>query len=268
MDAPLPPSIDGKKVFFVQPNSVIQKEMVADLIRLEYEVLLIPEARQARKIFKLYPNCLAFLNIDEGLTEKEWADFVRDIQADPTFSGVKLGILTYNSDPALQRKYLMDLMVPCGFIRLTLRLTESTAIVAKVLEANEARGRRKYLRVHCGENTRLNVRTAKGLIEGRIIDLSSVGMACVLKSSHEIKVHSVLDSIQLQLKGSLCLINGVVMGSRPTGDGSENAYVVLFDPKTSGAQKEKIRTYLLLALQDKIDTILRAKDVQPQASRV
>jgi c-di-GMP-binding flagellar brake protein YcgR len=150
-------------------------------------------------------------------------------------------------------------MVPCGFIKLSLRLGESTEIVAKVLEANEARGRRKYLRVHCGENTRLNVRTADGFIEGRILDISSVGMACVLKSGREMKAHTVLDSIQLQLKGSLCLLNGVVMGSRPVEGSREKAYVVLFDPKTSGVQKEKIRSYLQWALQASIEADLKAK---------
>jgi len=259
MDDSISPDMNGKKVFFVQPSSVIQKEMVAELIRQEYEILLIPEARQARKIFVRYPDCLAFLNLDEGFSEEEWAALVKDIQGDPVLSGVKLGILTYNSDPELQRKYLMDLMVPCGFIKLTLRLAESTAIVAKVLEANEARGRRKYLRVHCGENTRLNVRTSTGVIEGRILDLSSVGMACILKADRQIKLHSVLESIQLQLKGSLCLINGVVMGSRLIGN--EKVHVVLFDPKTSEVQKEKIRAYLQWALQASIEGELKERGV-------
>ena len=255
MDDSLDTAINGKKVFFVQPSSVIQKEMVAELIRQEYEVLLIPEARQAWNVLARYPDCLAFLNLDEGYTEQEWAGFVRDVQSDPTMAKVKLGILTYNADPELARKYLMDLMVPCGFIKLSLRLAESTSIVAKVLDANEARGRRKYLRVHCGENTRLNVRTAKGMVEGRIIDLSSVGMACTLQSGEQLKLHSVLGSIQLQLKGSLCLIGGVVMGSRTIG--AETAYVILFDPKTLSANREKIRGYLQWALQASIDTDLK-----------
>jgi len=251
------PGYNGKKVFFVQPNSVIQKEMVAELIRQEYEVLLISETSRAKRLFTLYPDCLAFLNLDEGLTEEGWETFVTEVQADPALSGVKLGILTYNTDPKLARKYLMDHMVPCGFIKLSLGLAESTSIVLKVLEANEARGRRKYLRVHCGENTKLNLKTDKGMVEGRIIDISSVGMACTLKSSMELKLHSVLESIQLQLKGSLCLVSGVVMGSRPLEDGSGKAYVVLFDPKTPPVQREKIRGYLQWALQSSIEAELK-----------
>lgn len=258
MDETQIPGSSGKKVFFVQPNSVIQKEMVAELIRQEYEVLLIPDAPRAKKLFARHPDCLAFINLDEGMPEGDWELFVREVQGDPAFSGVKLGILTYNTDPELARKYLMEHMVPCGFIKLSLGLAESTAIVLKVLEANEARGRRKYLRVHCGENTRLNVKLGSGVVEGRIIDISSVGMACTLKSSVELKLHSVLDSIQLQLKGTLCLVNGVVMGSRLLEDGSGRVYVVLFDPKTAPVQREKIRGYLQWALQASVEAELRA----------
>lgn len=258
MDDSQTPGYNGKKVFFVQPNSVIQKEMVAELIRQEYEVLLISDATKAKRLFAQYPDCLAFLNLDEGLTEEGWDQLVRDVQGDPALSGVKLGILTYNTDPELARKYLMEHMVPCGFIKLSLGLAESTSIVLKVLEANEARGRRKYLRVHCGDNTKLNLKMGSDVVEGKIIDISSVGMACTLKTAVELKLHSVLDSIQLQLKGTLCLVNGVVMGSRPLDDGSGKAYVVLFDPKMAPVQREKIRGYLQWALQASIDTELKA----------
>jgi hypothetical protein len=251
---------NGKKVFFVQPNSVIQKEMVAELISQEYEVLLISEAAQAKKLFAQYPDCLAFLNIDDGLSEEGWEAFVTEVQADPALSGVKLGILTYNTDQELARKYLMEYMVPCGFIKLSLGLAESTAVVLKVLEANEAKGRRKYLRVHCGDNTKLNIKLLTGVVEGRILDISSVGMACTLKSGIDLKLHSVLESIQLQLKGTLCLVNGIVMGSRPLEDGSGKAYVVLFDPKTAPVQREKIRGYLQWKLQSMIDAEAQGKE--------
>ena len=245
--------MNGKKIFFVQPSSVVQQE---------YEVLLVPEANQARRIFQKYPDCLAFLNIDDGFSEHDWEVLVRETQADPALAGVKLGILTYNTDPKLAHKYLMEYMLPCGFIKLSLGLAESTDIVLKVLGANEARGRRKYLRVHCGPNTKFNYKDSLGkLIDGSLVDLSSVGMACVLNSSNELPLHSKLESIQLQLKGSLCLVDGVVMGSRPLEDGSGKAHVVLFDPKIPPVQKDKIRAYLQWALQSSIEDQLRSRKV-------
>jgi len=87
MDDSQTPGFNGKKVFFVQPNSVIQKEMVAELIRQEYEVLLIPDATKAKRLFAQYPDCLAFLNLDEGLPEEGWDQLVREVQGDPALSG-------------------------------------------------------------------------------------------------------------------------------------------------------------------------------------
>ena len=238
MDDSSTPDYNGKKIFFIQPNSVIQKELVTELIRQEYEVLLVPEVAQAKKIFSRYPDCLAFLNLDEGLSEEGWENFVREVQADPAFAQVKLGIMTYNPDQELAQKYLMDFQLPCGYIKLTLKLEESTSIVLKVLDANEARGRRKYLRVHCGDNTKLNLKLGDSIVEGKVIDLSSVGMACVLNSEKDLALHSMLEKIQLQLKGNLVLVNGIVMGSRPLDDGGR-AYVILFDPKTPDNQRAK-----------------------------
>lgn len=242
----------GKKVFFVAPNSVVQKEMMTDLVHQEYEVHLVPDVAKAKKLFTKYPDCIAFLNIDDGLTEEGWEEFIRDVLSDPQLQRVRLGILTYNSDPDLARKYLMDHRVPCGFVKLSLKRGESTAIVLKVLEANEARGRRRYLRIPCRENTRLNFRDVTGLIEGQVVDISSVGMACIMDPDKAWAKHSVLESIQLKLNATVCMVNGIVMGSRRTERG-QNLYVILFDSKTPASQRDKVRAYIQWALQTAID---------------
>ena len=66
--------------------------------------------------------------------------------ASPDTGSVQIGILSYNEDRELAEKYLMDIGVQCGFIKLKLGLQESIAIILKTLEATEARGNRKYVR--------------------------------------------------------------------------------------------------------------------------
>jgi hypothetical protein len=250
-------SSKGKKVFFVQPSSVVQKEMVAELIGKEYDVSLIHNVSDATRVFERYPDCIAFLNIDDGLSEEEWVSFVGRLQSHSLLKQVRIGILTYNPDPELAKKYLIELMVPCGFIRLSLKLADSTAIVLKALEANEARGKRKYLRVQCSQNTRLNFRTSTDLIDGQILDISPVGMSCILHPDKKWAAHTVFESMQLKLKASLCLVNGVVMGSRRDINSRATVYIVLFDPKTPDIQKEKIRVFMQWVLQSSIDDQLR-----------
>lgn len=247
----------GKKVFFVQPHSVVQKEMVAELIAQEYDVGLIPKASDALAFLGRNPDCIAFLNIDDGLSEDQWVEFVTKVQSSPSLKNVRLGIVSYNADPGLAQKYLMDLMVPCGFIHLSLNLAESTATVLKVLEANEARGRRRYLRVRCSANTKLNFRTGNDVVNGQILDISPVGMSCVLTPDKRWKAHSVFESMQLKLKASLCLVTGIVMGSRRDKATRAIVYVVLFDPKMPPLQRDKIRAFLQLEIQTAIETQLK-----------
>jgi len=247
----------GIQVFFVQPNSVIQKTMVTELICHEYEVYLIGSVSSAKKIFSKHPVALAFLNIDEGLSEAEWKSFVKDVQEDPALTRMKLGILSYNTDPQLAKIYLMDLQVPCGFIKLSLGLVESTRIILAVLEANEARGRRKFLRVHCDDRAGLNFVTKTGMVEGRIVDISVVAMSCTLAPERHWENHSVLESVQLKLKGSHCLVRGIVMGNRLNQSG-EKVYVVIFDPKSlTDHERDNIRNYMQVALQSFVEAEMR-----------
>lgn len=247
----------GTQVFFVQPNSVIQKAMVAELICQEYEVYLVGSVSSAKKIFSKHPVSLAFLNIDEGLSEEEWKNFVKDIHRDPALKGVRMGALSYNTDPQLAEIYLMELRVPCGFIKLSLGLVQSTKIILAVLEANEARGRRKFLRVHCGDRAGLNFITKTGMVEGRIVDISVVAMSCTLNPERHWEKHSVLESVQLKLKGSHCLVKGIVMGSR-RGHNGERVYIVIFDPKTlTDHERGNIRNYMQTALQSLVEAEMR-----------
>jgi hypothetical protein len=247
----------GTQVFFIQPNSVIQRTMVAQLIFQEYEVYLVASVSSAKKVLAKHPVALAFLNIDEGLSEEGWQTFVKEVHADPTFKGVRLGILTYNTDPLLAHVYLMELQVPCGFVKLSLGLVESTKTILSLLEANEARGRRRFLRVHCGDNAVLNFVSGAGMVEGQLVDISIVALSCTLNPERHWPNHSVIDSIQLKLRGTHCLVRGIVMGSRNVATG-ERVYVVVFDPKTvTDHEREKIRSYMQVALQSRVEAEIR-----------
>jgi hypothetical protein len=247
----------GKRIFFLYPNSVLQTEMVSQLIRAEYEIYLLKDHEKARLIFKKYPDSVVFMNIDDGMKESQWEQYIRELQNDPELRELRIGILTYNNDAELARMYLMDLMVSAGFVKLSLGLKESTEIVLKVLEANEAHGRRKYLRIICGNrHATLNFQEGNRAYTGTVMDISSVGMACTFEPDPQFSAHAKAESIQLKLKGSLCLVSGIVMGTRREGE--LFTYVLLFDPKTGQDIKNKIRTFIQWSLQSYIEKELEA----------
>jgi len=190
-------NVEGRMIFFVQPSSVIRTELITELIKQEYMVALISDAANAKRLFYQYPSCLAFLNIDDGFSEEQWLAFVQEVRQEPLLANVRLGILTYNPDRKLAEEYLINRRVACGFVKLSLKMADSIAIITKVLEANEAKGRRKYLRVRCDENSRLSFKDSRDLIEGRIVELSSVGMTCVLNPDKRWPHHAVFESMRL-----------------------------------------------------------------------
>ncbi|MEA1911727.1 MAG: PilZ domain-containing protein, partial [Spirochaetota bacterium] len=167
----------GKKVFFLYPQSVIQEELISFLLKNEYEVYFLNDHIKAKRIFRQFNNSICFINIDDGLKEAEWGEYISSLRSDSEIKGLQIGILSYNNDPGLMQKYLMDIGVEAGFIQLKLGIKQSTEIILKVLDANEAKGRRKFVRVNCENDQRvvLNFNHKDSSYEGQIIDLSSVG---------------------------------------------------------------------------------------------
>lgn len=242
----------GRKVFILYPHSVIQDDLLYALINNEYEVYLLKDHNRAQKLLEHFPDAIIFINIDDRLNEEEWEEYIRGIMRNPRLKEVGIGILSYNNDQALKQKYLMEIGVPCGFIQLKLGIAQSTRIILAALEANEARGRRKYVRVACekDENAQFNVRVADTVVAGKIIDISSIGVAVHFDTDPELQKNTLLEGLQLRLRTSLVNLNAVVIGFR---EGRPKKYVLLFSPKTSTAEKEKIRRYIIHSLQSYID---------------
>ena len=67
----------GKKVFFLYPHSVIQNEMVIELIRNEYEIYLLFDHMKTVRLLEKYNDSILFINIDEGLMENEWEKYIK-----------------------------------------------------------------------------------------------------------------------------------------------------------------------------------------------
>ena len=249
--------LSGRRVFLVNPPSVVGEQLLAALLKAEYEVYVISDPRRALKAFAEYKDSIVFVNIDSDLSETEWKEYVRDLIAGSAGSDLRVGILSYNPDPELADAYLMQIGVQCGFVQLKLGANESTEIMLKALEANEARGRRKYVRARCGDDHRvsLNVDVNGRLYDGSILDISSVGMAVSFADATRFQAKTLLQGIQLRLRAVLVRLDGVVLGNR---DDDENVLVVIFKHSRDGKSKRQIRDYIHLALQDSIAHIVDA----------
>jgi hypothetical protein len=247
----------GKKVFFLFPPSVVKDELVFRLLEQEYEVYMLRDVVAAKRLLALYPDSLLFVNIDEGMSESEWEMWILGVQAEPAMSGVGIGILTYNANDALRRKYLMDVGAKCGLIHMKLGIDESTRLLLATLNANEAKGRRRYVRADCSSDklSSVNLRHDGKVTSGTIKDISVVGFSGVFTPDPRFAKNTLVSDIQLRMRGALLSVNAIVFGTREQ-DGS-SAYVFLFSPPLFGDSRTKIRRYVQIALQADIE--LKAK---------
>jgi len=235
---------------------VVVSDLLPELIRREYDASVLTDPTKTRDLARLYPDAIVFVNIDEGQPEPEWAALVETLLADPETSGLILGVFTAHQDPEIGHKYLLELAVPAGIVRLTRNYEEVLQAVVQTLEVHEARGRRQYLRVPCREgDTSLNLVHEGKPLRGTIADVSSVGMACWFDRDPGWVAHTQVKGIQLKLRGLLCTVTVVIMGTRPRSEGCP-LYVMLFDPHTGDDVKEKIRTFQKKELQALLDEAL------------
>lgn len=245
-------SQDGKKIFFLYPQSVIQDELISILLKNEYEVYFLNDHVKATRILKRFPNSICYINIDDGLKEEEWEAYIKNLKADEAIKNLELGILSYNNDPNLMQKYLMDIGVKCGFIQLKLGVKQSTDIILKVLEVNEAKGRRKFVRANCENDPRviMNFGYKESSYEGRIIDISSVGIACEFNDTIPIDNKTIIPKIQLNLRGSLVQADAIIISRRHDSD---RILVMVFNPRPKEAELEKVHNFIHKTLQKTID---------------
>lgn len=245
-------SSNGKKVFFLYPQSVIQDELITFLLNHEFEVYFLKDHRKAIRLFRKFDNAICFINIDDGLKEEAWEKYITSLKEDPEIKGLQIGILSYNNDPKLRQKYLMNIGVECGFVQLKLGAKQSTEIILKVLEVNEAKGRRKFVRVNCenDQQVTLNFSHIEFSYKGQIIDISSVGVACRFQDIVSVKNKTVLHEIQLNLNGRLIQTDGIILARRADSD---MILIIVFNPRPKEKELEKIHRFIHRTLQKKMD---------------
>jgi len=245
----------GRKVFFLYPHSVLSEELFLEILVNQYEVYIIKSHDAAWRAAGKYPGSIIFVNIDGVLKEAEWQAWVRKLMSDPQRKETKVGILTYNPDQALAQKYLMDLSVPCGYIQLKMGLAESKKIILKTLEANEARGKRRFVRAKCSDPKKaaFNIRHGGKLVDGAIRDISAAGMSFNLEKPLLLKANAVLDDIQLKLKGVICRVAGVYVGEIKEGP---RRHLLMFKQPVPPDTVDKIHKFIFYSLQQETDSSL------------
>jgi hypothetical protein len=242
----------GRKVFFLYPHSVLTEDLLIDILSHEYEIYCLKDHESVVRAAEAWPESIVFINIDEAFHEAKWEEWIKKLLKEPRTASTRLGILTYNPNPDLAKKYLMDMMLPCGFIQLKLGATDAKKIILKTLEANDARGRRRYVRARCAgfSKATFNVSIKDSLMPGVVLDISAAGMAFQFDSIFNLTPGT------LRMKGALCRLSGTFVG---TVRGEEGRNLLMFQAPLPEETTDKIHKFIYQALQEEMTGFMSSK---------
>jgi len=245
----------GKKIFFLYPPPVLI-QVIDELAKREFEVYLATDHERLKRAIAAFPDSIVFVNLDDGLDEKGWIEYVEGLRKETPDVGV--GVITLNDDAELREHFLMDLQVQCGFVILKIGAARTAEILAKTLEANEARGRRKFVRAACPQGlAQCAVELEDTKLSAALSDLSSAGIALSFEGGVSLQTGTVLRDMVLTVKGQRVVASGFVVATRKEQEGKAPIHVVMFDPSSlDEARRDKLKSIVYRINQASMDAIL------------
>ncbi|MDR0386667.1 MAG: pilus assembly protein PilZ [Treponema sp.] len=247
------PDFVGRKIFFLYPSRVMLNGVAEELIQQEYEVYKVRDHEKMRNVLKQFPESIVFVNIDEGMSEKDWEAWIRGIMKDPATAKAEIGILTATANETLGRKYINTVRIQCGFTVVKTDAMPAARKLYAILQSVNARGRRKYIRVNPESEfvAMINIPHNGRFIEGVIKDISVVGLSCTFNEDPALEKNSLCRNMQIKLGSTLLKAEGIVFGSRD--DKFAKIYVFLFTQRTDPDIRTKIRKFNQSVLQSRMD---------------
>ncbi len=241
-------AFEGKKVFFLYPHSSIEEYFHLFLIKNEFEVYLLRDHRYLVDLLRRFPSSIVFLNIDELFTEEQWIQFTQKLVQE--FPEVVVGVFTAYNNPALSQRYLIDLGIKGGYVTLRSGMDNARQTIVKALIANEARGRRRYIRYRPTEGSAtFNMKYRGEIVTGLVYDISSVGISAAFdRDIYDFPEKTLLSDVQIMFRGLRVKVNLVIEIKR-SQPGKKTTYVMIFTSDILPTDREKISTFILRGLQ-------------------
>ena len=231
---------------------------MTELAQEEFEVYAVKDEAKLRIILKKYPDSIVLANLNDGMKDPAWEEWIRGVMGKPETGGVAIGVIAYETDEALKKKYTEEIKVKCGF---TAMKADTGAVIKSLLAALStvnAKGRRKFLRAVTENETNITVNFPINgtYVVGIIRDISVVGFSCTFTEDPNLTKNSLFNDLQIRLQTQLLKAEGIVFGSRM--DGEQKTYVVLFSQRVDPEVRTKIRKYIQSCLQGKMDNELNS----------
>lgn len=248
----------GRKVFFLNMPYDFQRKVIPALFNKEYEVYVLNDYRRAKSVLKNFPDSICFINVDDSLSLNEWFNFMSSFEDDPMLSTIFLGIVSLKLGNAQKIHFLMQSVVPAGFIGLDQPSEALLLQIKNILDLNGAKGRRRFVRADCLDDSQIGIFFDFGeqRFTMKIKDISSAGISCVASSKYAklFKINMLIRDFSLIIRNQTYKCSAAVLMATVTG---EKLTVVLVFTKAIGiAIRNSIKEYIRSLLQGKITKLV------------
>lgn len=247
----------GRKVFFLNPPYDFKSIIMPVLSDMEYELYTIEDYKQAKNILRMFPDSICFVYVDVVMPIDHWFNFIMSFDHDPILSTIFLGVMSDRAGKTDREHFLLNAVIPAGFISLTTTKEDIVDILHGILEINGAKGQRKYVRADCKSDKLVS---AQCIIEDTtcflgINNISSVGLSCSAPPAMAglFALNLLIHDFTLHLRNKTVKCNAVVINSSVTE--TEAKIILLFTKGMPHAAKTSVKEYVRFFLQKKADAL-------------
>ncbi len=254
------PEISGsspKKAFFLFIDPYAEKWLGERISTHEYESFFLKDHRRVHDIFQKYPRSILFVNTLEPPRNVDLTWLINRFKEDCTLQETTVGVFALPGAGIHSSFPEIDFHIPVENSRGVLHCDETVAGIVDVLEENNARGMRNYIRARCDSryHATFSIKRNGNIINGFIVDISSAGMLASFPAPQHYEPNTHIDDLQLRLYGTTCGISGNVMGSR--GGDNKNC-VILFDYSNAPLEKQKVQAFVARMLRKEMEAELES----------
>ena len=261
------------KVFFVDPDPAMVSETFLEAAFFQgFEAYSLADnlggdlTEKVRVLSDSFPKLLLFFTIDRKGSLKAWLDYLREIQG-VHGDQIRIGVLyeenkTLNPEPLVKKAFNFDVGISAGCIPLGVSPKKNHAILLRVLEANQAMGRRKFIRMRCHPSCRATFLRNNRVVEGVLLDLSISHFSVKFDSeAPEWLAGTKLTKVQLRIQGMFLLVNALVVTRRLVRDIPCFLFLIHHEDEPGSTQslKAKINLIIFQAYQTKTQAFLEEK---------
>ena len=264
--------IAGRKTFFIVPDPTLLPETyLEDYMTRGYETYIInddrhcPLEKKVESIISIFKDSILFFFIDAQIPGIDWVYYIKNLQQ--RFNGeLLIGVLymkreTEGEKLRLEKTYLFDIGIQCGCIAMEHERAKNFALIAKVMYANQAQGRRKNIRAICDKSSKVNFDFDGSVYMGRLVDISLSHFSCVMPSELAIPIYEKIENIFIDVNGFHFKSDGILLMERMV-DGKA-MYVFIFARHSDGGQgldrdlRQRLAEKIYQMITDKVKMIMQ-----------